>query len=335
MMRLWLALALLVTAPNVCWADGPSFNCKRAKLPDEVTICRNSVLSRDDLETTKLFELMKKTNRAGAITIAKAFLKARRACRTNAQCIGTAQTDAIMTFNQAMGYPLSPNRQTSLPSPSVVIDSSNPWPDAYSRRDFRLGMTLSKFKATPFPDQKPQFPAYLVCSNEQRAQNFNYSSVMPNDPVLQAAGVVGCGFFQDVQWQSGFTATTQEASIEIGVHQQTYIVATHFYFVPDEGGTLRLFWIITQGPSSDFGRLAQIMQAAYGSPLFRSEVWQNQAGGSFANEVYTWSNASSEIELRHFSDTIDRFMVQHRLKALWAKIGAVTNQQNEAAAKRL
>lgn len=127
MMWRWVVLTGLLVLPCVAFAEGPSFNCKKAKHADELAICGNEVLSRDDLETTKLFELMKATDRTGAIAIAKAFLKARRACGRNAQCIGTAQTAVIVTFNQAMNYPLSPNRQPVIATQPKPAQIANGW----------------------------------------------------------------------------------------------------------------------------------------------------------------------------------------------------------------
>nr|WP_325265577.1 hypothetical protein [uncultured Rhizobium sp.] len=101
-------IILFPIAPSEALATNPSFDCKAAKAPDEIAICRNEVLSQNDLDTTALFDKLRSVDRSKAITLAKQFLKKRRVCKSSVQCISTAQTEAILLFNGAIEAPSSP-----------------------------------------------------------------------------------------------------------------------------------------------------------------------------------------------------------------------------------
>ena len=322
--------AALIFLPVSAYAAGPSFDCKKAKRADEKAICQNAVLSDNDIETTRLFQLLKASNRPRALVIAKAFLKERRACGSKSQCIGILQTNAISAFSEALkAYPTA----VSVTPGVTAGDTSNPWPDAYSRRDYKLGMTIAQFLSMPFPDLNRDPGAYAVCSNDPRLSNptlIGYTSVQFVPATWSKAGVVECRYFFNSQ-----ITDTYSSVFEAGLGLADAMLMTEFYFIPDDSGKLRLFWIITEGPSDSFARIVPIMQTAYGSPLARTEVWQNQIGNTFNNEIFTWINSASQIEIRHFASEVTKFRLEHRLNVLYAKFGAALQQSDKEAAKRL
>jgi hypothetical protein len=77
------------------------------------------------------------------------------------------------------------------------------------------------------------------------------------------------------------------------------------------------------------------MLKAYGTPEHQVTTWQNQAGNTFPNDVYTWKKGDSSIELRHFGDTVQKFSMQHTLEPLMAKFNAVAADYNAKMAKKL
>lgn len=208
--------------------------------------------------------------------------------------------------------------------------SDNPWPDAYSRRDFQLGMTISAFKSVPYPDLKDQPGAYSVCSNDARAAKMDYVMVQVLDEQMRKAGIVICRFFRDQKITANFVMV-MDAGLGL-VDQQ---LDTAFYFLPDEQGKLRLFWIVTRGPASLFDRFAAIMTKAYGAPATKVEKWQNRIGNTFDNQVDLWSTTSSEIEFRQLGDSSDVFRLEHRLKPLWQRFSSQMDAADSEAAKRL
>src|ERR1700730_156610 len=64
----------------------------------------------------------------------------------------------------------------------------SPWQDAYSRRNYQLGITISQFRTLPYPDQKEWPNAYVVCTDEARSQTFPFHLYISSD--LKGAGVV-------------------------------------------------------------------------------------------------------------------------------------------------
>lgn len=80
-------------------AVAPSFDCKKATKPDEIAICSDANLARNDHLTTDGFNEAKRVNREAALVTARAFLKIRSACRADAACIAKAQYQAIVDFS--------------------------------------------------------------------------------------------------------------------------------------------------------------------------------------------------------------------------------------------
>lgn len=118
--------------------------------------------------------------------------------------------------------------------------AANDWPDAYSRRDFKLGMTLNEFKKQPYPDSAKAPKAYSVCSNEKRAQNSGYEDSNLYGGGLEKAGVIKCSYYwDDASTKMVFTAGLMLA--DLFSHTEFYFLST------DKGKEPVLFWIVTGG----------------------------------------------------------------------------------------
>jgi uncharacterized protein len=112
-----LAVAPIVALLSVLPASaGPSFDCAKATLADERTICSSAELSQLDNDVVAAYQFVRSrygNQRAKEIN-APLFL-ARRACGADAACIKEKQVTAIKTF-QALGAPTG-NQNKNLQAP--------------------------------------------------------------------------------------------------------------------------------------------------------------------------------------------------------------------------
>jgi len=53
--------------------------------------------------------------------------------------------------------------------PQTATQPSSPWQDAYSRRNYQLGITISQFRVLPYPDQK-EWPNAISCLHRRGAR---------------------------------------------------------------------------------------------------------------------------------------------------------------------
>ncbi|SFJ63978.1 lysozyme inhibitor LprI family protein [Caulobacter sp. UNC279MFTsu5.1] len=88
-----LTLALPVAAvPTLSWAA--SFDCNRARAPDEKAICANTALNDKDVKMSVLYEVNKRTLAMGGrgvlIDAQQQWLHDRRSCGANRACLNRA-----------------------------------------------------------------------------------------------------------------------------------------------------------------------------------------------------------------------------------------------------
>lgn len=179
---------------------------------------------------------------------------------------------------------------------------------AFPRRDYRLGITLTEFKAIPHPDQQAFPNAYPVCSDEDRAKEARFDRANPPSRFVRA-GVIGCHFFYDSK-----SFGPSEAGLKLG----DMAVLTTFLFIKAESEVEpRLFWIVTEGPSGQYDDAMDAFTAAYGRPASRgNSPVQNRVGATFQNTTTRWDNAVSYIEALRYGDNIQRFQINHGFKPL-------------------
>ena len=83
-----MCLSLALTPAQ---AASPSFSCAKAKLPDEVAICRSPALSRLDQQMSSLYHDITACSGMGVRgemqDDQRAWIKARHACKANTACI--------------------------------------------------------------------------------------------------------------------------------------------------------------------------------------------------------------------------------------------------------
>lgn len=213
----------------------------------------------------------------------------------------------------------------AFPQLALSADGSS-WPDAHSRRNYKLGMTLDEFRSAPFPDTKDWPTAYPVCSNEQRASSYPYSSDLVLTKNWQDAGVISCMFF----FESGPAKMVLSAGVILGDIPSR----TKFYFIKDSAeGEPRLFYITSGGPTAHYEDLVATFTEALGKPTsVKSEEVKNGLGASFKNDVTTWANASSKVVVSRYGDTIRALQVEHVLTPLWKVLesGIAANRAGKA-----
>lgn len=92
-MRLLLtALALTLAAPAI--ASAASFDCAKARAPDEKAICANTLLNDKDVKMSVLYDINRKTMGMGARgslqDAQQQWLRDRRQCAANRACLNRA-----------------------------------------------------------------------------------------------------------------------------------------------------------------------------------------------------------------------------------------------------
>jgi uncharacterized protein len=83
-------------------AQSPSFDCSRARLPDEIAICRTPELAELDNVIAAAYAYLKSTRgRAYADQVGIPFWRLRQACQYDTGCIRKVQVQAISAYQAA------------------------------------------------------------------------------------------------------------------------------------------------------------------------------------------------------------------------------------------
>ena len=118
-------------------AQSPSFDCTKARLPDEIAICRTPELAELDDVIAAAYAYLKSTRgRAYADQIGIPFWRLRQACRYDTGCIRNVQAQAISAY-QAAGA----RTVTLQPSTDGRVPSAEP-----PKRSFNRVASLPKFE---------------------------------------------------------------------------------------------------------------------------------------------------------------------------------------------
>ena len=104
-MRLLLtALALTVALPVV--AQAASFDCAKARSPDEKAICANLALNDKDVRMSVLYDINKRTlamgGRGSLEDAQRQWLKDRRGCGANRACLNRAYDGRLTDLDRSM-----------------------------------------------------------------------------------------------------------------------------------------------------------------------------------------------------------------------------------------
>ncbi len=87
----------LACVPTASFAGSPSFDCQKAKTPDEIAICGDPALSDLDSLVSQAFQTFEPSFQPKR-KIALAFLKDRASCGGDNACIAAVQARALETY---------------------------------------------------------------------------------------------------------------------------------------------------------------------------------------------------------------------------------------------
>lgn len=180
------------------------------------------------------------------------------------------------------------------------------YPGAFERRGYKLGMTITTFINTPFPDEDA-WPGASPYFSGQRVvrDDFSLSDAMLHDEDWRAVGVIKSKFY----WVSD----TVYKYLGAGPLLAGTGANTTFYFIaPDREKEPRLFLIDTGNPSDRYDHLKQLYITALGEePTVITENVQNKLGAVFLNETSMWVNDVSSLTLSKYGDTLNVLQIRH------------------------
>lgn len=242
----------------------------------------------------------------------------------------------VVTFEEKNGSItkiISARRPTSSDiTNSPVIQQSNnstvsrrpQWKDAFSRRSYQLGMTISKFRATPYPDQKEWPGSYPVCSDEKSRVSSLSSSISSEISSfhLQNMGAIKCIF---VYTGSSGTST---AGLMLG---DVSPISNNFLFIrPKDASEPVLFEIDVEYPTAYFSSVIDSLRSYYGNIDKVSSVdLTNGIGMQIKGQVSMFANSSSTIIVRQYADNIRRGSITYTLNDVVDEVIAANKRLNQ------
>jgi uncharacterized protein len=106
MRRLIHALVLAATCAVALPAAAASFDCNRARAPDERAICANRVLNDQDVRVDQLYDITRRLvpmgGRGAIMDDQRAWLRARAACGANRACLARSYDQRLGELNTVM-----------------------------------------------------------------------------------------------------------------------------------------------------------------------------------------------------------------------------------------
>jgi tetratricopeptide (TPR) repeat protein len=107
-------------------AESPSFDCGKARLPDEIVICRTPELAQLDNVIAAAYAYLKSAHgRAYADQVGIPFWRMRQACQYDAGCIRQIQIQAINAY-QSAGAPIAFPQRTTTEAFEAATSQTNP-----------------------------------------------------------------------------------------------------------------------------------------------------------------------------------------------------------------
>jgi hypothetical protein len=115
------------SSPKTRSSSNPSFDCSKAITADETAICDDTTLAELDRKAAEQWSRLKTVDPDGARRIGREFLRERRACGSDRNCIRAAQERVISTYREtywdaADVAPSSRNRELAQEAKPQVTD---------------------------------------------------------------------------------------------------------------------------------------------------------------------------------------------------------------------
>jgi uncharacterized protein len=179
----------------------PSFDCRKARLPDEIAICQSPDLAELDLTMSAGYKVLRATKgKAYAEELGRPFLKLRMACGNDDQCIYDRQIEAIQAYIMA-GAPIT------LPNWATNEDEGDDEVVASTQENTQASQEL-----TASVQQNTQAQAQTAQASIQIASavSENTQAIVANTDAMQANAASAQSVAQSVQ--ANAAATEQVAS---------------------------------------------------------------------------------------------------------------------------
>ena len=180
--------------------------------------------------------------------------------------------------------------------------SEDGWEQAYSRRNYQLGMTLSEFRAEGFPDQYQSFAykddpsPYVVCSNDADPRQ------MALPPSWTDAGIVRCRYYyKKCLYCDSSDAKFDETEAYLHVADLVAYTTEFTFIKPERSDEFFLYLIVSTTYSGHYYQLLEAYTAGMGhDPIIQTEIMQNSYGATFENLMATWENAVSMLTFEEY-----------------------------------
>ncbi|MCP2132830.1 DUF4339 domain-containing protein [Bradyrhizobium ottawaense] len=187
-----------------------------------------------------------------------------------------------------------------------------PWPDAYDRRGYKLGMTITEFKQFPYPEKRPQLDASVRCSGEFVRTAFGLSPFFRRFARWEDLGVIECGLFS----LSSSGSDMYRSSLALGPDRFADTAFYFFSFEPRREPVL--FFIEARGSQEHFAAIVDAFKERLGLPTkTKIRAVQNGFGNTFSDVEATYENSSSTIVLRPYDESIEQYSVTYSLNPVF------------------
>ncbi len=189
----------------------------------------------------------------------------------------------------------------------MAAAAANAAADPYDFRGAKLGMTLSEFKAMPFPDPDSRTlgsyanEATLVCTGDQVSHGYDPVAVGREDA---AAGAITCAWMLPPN-QAHYRHSWERAYIEVGEYSSLDVDYRFAPLAPGEPPLLRQVAITLS--TKAFGKIVEGLRGRFGEPAdtVNGEV-KNGLGNTFSSSTVQWKNPVSSLTVIERVGKIDQ-----------------------------
>lgn len=173
--------------------------------------------------------------------------------------------------------------------------------EPFKFRGLQLGMTLTEFRRTPFPDSKDQPDVRIICRGDRDEMLRDKYEERDNSDIVKA-GAVECRYYKKTSYSKDFMAWAPNFA-GIGGY------STSFLFTPQDGLSgkdQRLFLIRIQPNSKHFESLVQTVTEGFGPPVERrTSIFTTRAGANYDNIIVVWRNGVSRLQIERLNTRLD------------------------------
>lgn len=191
----------------------------------------------------------------------------------------------------------------------------------YDYKDFKLGMSLSDFKATKEHPTTDQGASYPKCTNDtfddsayQDTSNLDEDQIWQLSELDKRAGLVNCHWVYDNVYTIGKWKQLSRRKVEIPAgdgHTGSYV----FRFIKGpRDSEPRLFSIAIGFRTRDFDSVTLALQKKFGKGKLGGSIVGNAMGAKFSNGVFSWNNSLGSVTVQKHFKELGNSLVEYKLK---------------------